>query len=90
VLWLLIASAQIFVTTTSPGFFFGGYWLVGFDLALIGLYFFLTFEAGRDYEAQRLREKRRRRRTPEIEVAESRAQRWRRRMRETLAKLDRL
>lgn len=62
VLWLLIAGAQIFVTLTMPGFFAGGYWLVGLDLALVGLYFFLTFEAGRDYEAQRLREKRRRRR----------------------------
>ena len=59
VLWLLIASAQIFVTLSVPGFFAGGYWLIALDLALIGLYFFLTFEAGRDYEAQRLRDKRR-------------------------------
>jgi hypothetical protein len=90
VLWLLIASAQIFVTATAPGFFLGGYWLVAFDLVLIGLYFFLTFEAGRDYEAQRLREKRRRRRAPESEVAEGRAKRWLRRARETLTTLDRL
>ncbi|MBY6241466.1 DUF6163 family protein [Methylosinus sp. Sm6] len=90
VLWLLIASAQIFMTATAPGFFFGGYWLVAFDLTLIGLYFFLTFEAGRDYEAQRLRDKRRRRRTGEIEAAERLHERWRRRLRETFSRLDRL
>ena len=69
VLWLLIAGAQIFVTLSVPGFFAGGYWLVALDLALIGLYFFLTFAAGRDYEARRLREKRRRRRSPDAEAA---------------------
>jgi hypothetical protein len=66
VLWLLIASAQIFVTLTVPGFFAGGYWLVALDLVLIGVYFVLTFEAGRDFEAQRLRDRRRRRRTAPI------------------------
>ncbi|PWB93720.1 DUF6163 family protein [Methylosinus sporium] len=72
VLWLLIAGAQIFVTLSVPGFFAGGYWLIALDLSLIGLYFFLTFEAGRDYEARRLREKRRRRRGPEAEAVEGR------------------
>jgi uncharacterized membrane protein (DUF2068 family) len=62
VLWLLIASAQIFVSVNMPGFFVGGYWLVGLDLVLIVVYFVLTFEAGRDYEAMRLHEQRRRRR----------------------------
>lgn len=62
VLWLLIASAQIFVTLSLPGFFAGGYWLIALDLILIGVYFFLTFEAGRDFEAQRMRNRRRRRR----------------------------
>jgi len=62
VLWLLIASAQIFITLNMPGFFSGGYWLIGVDVVLIVIYFALTFEAGRDYEAQRLHERRRRRR----------------------------
>lgn len=62
VLWLLIASAQIFVTLSLPGFFAGGYWLIALDLVLIGFYFVLTFEAGRDFEAQRMRDKRLRRR----------------------------
>jgi hypothetical protein len=62
VLWLLIASAQIFVAVSMPGFFAGGYWLIGVDLVLIALYFIITFEAGRDYEAQRTMEQRRRRR----------------------------
>lgn len=61
VLWLLIASAQIFVTLSMPGFFAGGYWLIGVDLVLIAIYFALTFEAGRDVEAQRIRQLRRRR-----------------------------
>ena len=60
VLWLLIASAQIFVTLTVPGFFAGGYFLIGLDLVLIALYFALTFEAGRDFEAQGLRNRRKR------------------------------
>ena len=59
VLWLLIASAQIFVAATTPRVFLGGYWLVGIDLGLIALYFGLTFEAGRDFEAQRVMERRR-------------------------------
>lgn len=67
VLWLLIASAQIFVTLSVPGFFIGGYWLIALDIVLICVYFFLTFEAGRDVEAQRLRDKRRRRRGPEAD-----------------------
>jgi hypothetical protein len=87
VLWLLIASAQIFVTASAPGFFFGGYWLVAFDLALIGAYFFLTFEAGRDYEAQRLRDKRRRRRAVEPEADDNRAQRWLGRLKALRARL---
>jgi hypothetical protein len=64
VLWLLIASSQIFVAMSLPGFFVGGYWLVALDVVLIGLYFALTFEAGRDYDAMRMRSKRQRRRTP--------------------------
>lgn len=60
VLWLLIASAQIFLTLSMPGFFVGGYWLIGVNAVLILMYFALTFEAGRDVEAQRLRERRRR------------------------------
>lgn len=61
VLWLLIASAQIFVASSMPSFFAGGYWLIGIDLVLIALYFTLTFEAGRDFEARRLMDRRRRR-----------------------------
>jgi hypothetical protein len=59
VLWLLIASAQIFVAATMPRVFIGGFWLIGVDLALIALYFGLTFEAGRDFEAKRVMERRR-------------------------------
>jgi len=55
VLWLLIASAQIFVTFSIPGIFAGGFWLVGVDLLLVGLYFVLTYEASRDLDAPRLR-----------------------------------
>lgn len=55
VMWLLIASAQIFVTLSIPGIFAGGYWLIGVDLVLIALYFLLTYEAGRDLEGQRQR-----------------------------------
>jgi len=62
VLWLLVASAQIFLTLSMPSFFMGGYWLIGVDAVLIAMYFGLTFEAGRDVEAQRMRERRRRRR----------------------------
>lgn len=61
VLWLLIASAQIFVTLSLPGFFAGGNWLIVLDLILIGLYFLLTFEAGRDFESARMRNRRHRR-----------------------------
>ncbi len=61
VLWLLIASAQIFVTVSIPGVFAGGVWLIAVDVALIGIYFVLTFEAGRDVDAQRIRERRKRR-----------------------------
>ena len=39
-----------------PQFFAGGYWLIGVDLVLIVLYFKMTFEAGRDFEAQKLME----------------------------------
>jgi hypothetical protein len=60
VLWLLIASAQIFVTLSVPGFFAGGYYLIALDLVLIALYFALTFEAGRDFESQSLRSRRKR------------------------------
>jgi hypothetical protein len=63
VLWLLIASAQIFVAASMPQFFAGGYWLIGVDLVLIVLYFGLTFEAGRDFEAQKLMEQFRRRKS---------------------------
>ncbi|MGA8171026.1 MAG: DUF6163 family protein [Methylocystis sp.] len=63
VLWLLIASAQIFVAASLPRFFAGGYWLIGVDLLLIALYFALTFEAGRDFEAQKLMEQFRRRKS---------------------------
>ena len=89
VLWLLIAGAQIFVTLSVPGFFAGGYWLIALDLALIGLYFFLTFEAGRDYEAQRLREKRRRRRAPEFEAVDGVLGRLQRHARALVARLGR-
>ena len=51
VLWLLIASAQIFLTLSMPGFFVGGYWLIGVNALLILMYFALTFEAGRDVDA---------------------------------------
>jgi len=61
VLWLLIASAQIFVTLSMPGFFVGGYVLIAVNAILIIIYFALTFEAGRDDDAQKLYEKRRRR-----------------------------
>jgi uncharacterized membrane protein (DUF2068 family) len=60
VLWLLIASAQIFLTLSMPGFFTGGYWLIAVNAALIFIYFTLTFEASRDVETRRLRERRRR------------------------------
>ncbi len=60
VLWLLIASAQIFLTLSMPGFFVGGYWLIGVNAILILMYFGLTFEAGRDADAQRMRDRRRR------------------------------
>lgn len=60
VLWLLIAAAQIFVTMSVPDFFVGGPWLIALDLVLIVLYFVLTFEAGRDVEAARIRTRRRR------------------------------
>jgi uncharacterized membrane protein (DUF2068 family) len=60
VLWLLIASAQIFVTLTIPGFFIGGYYLIALDLVLIAIYFALTYAAGRDFEAIRMRDRRRR------------------------------
>ncbi|WP_246206854.1 DUF6163 family protein [Methylocystis heyeri] len=61
VLWLLIASAQIFVAASMPRFFAGGYWLIGVNLVLIVLYFALTFEAGRDFETQNMIDRRRRR-----------------------------
>jgi hypothetical protein len=60
VLWLLIATAQIFLTLSMPGFFIGGYWLIAVNAILILMYFALTFEAGRDVDALRLRERRRR------------------------------
>jgi uncharacterized membrane protein (DUF2068 family) len=62
VLWLLIASAQIFVAAGMPSFFSGGYYLIAVDLVLIMLYFVLTFEAGRDFEAKRVLDQRQRRR----------------------------
>jgi len=62
VLWLLIASAQIFVAAGMPNFFSGGYYLIAVDLVLILLYFILTFEAGRDFEAKRVIDQRQRRR----------------------------
>jgi uncharacterized membrane protein (DUF2068 family) len=62
VLWLLIASAQIFVAAGMPNFFTGGYYLIAVDLVLIMLYFILTFEAGRDFEAKRVIDQRQRRR----------------------------
>jgi uncharacterized membrane protein (DUF2068 family) len=62
VLWLLIASAQIFVAAGMPNFFSGGYYLIAVDLVLIALYFILTFEAGRDFEAKRVIDQRHRRR----------------------------
>ena len=69
VLWLLIASAQIFVTLSLPGFFVGGYWLIGIDAALILFYLTLTFEAGRDDDAVRLHERRRRRKLEKQKAA---------------------
>ncbi|ARN80419.1 DUF6163 family protein [Methylocystis bryophila] len=62
VLWLLIASAQIFVAAGMPNFFSGGYYLIAVDLVLIMLYFILTFEAGRDFEAKKVLDQRQRRR----------------------------
>jgi uncharacterized membrane protein (DUF2068 family) len=64
VLWLLIASAQIFLTLSMPGFFVGGYWLIGVNAILILMYFALTFEAGRDVDAKILRDRRRRKAAP--------------------------
>jgi hypothetical protein len=60
VLWLLIASAQIFVASSMPRFFAGGYFLTGVDFVLITLYFVLTFEAGRDSDGPGASERRRR------------------------------
>ncbi|BDV34231.1 MULTISPECIES: DUF6163 family protein [Methylocystis] len=74
VLWLLIASAQIFMTLSTPGFFIGGYWLIGVNAILILMYFALTFEAGRDVEAQRLRERRRRKAQARASAGEKPAQ----------------
>ncbi len=88
VLWLLIASAQIFVASSMPGFFSGGYWLVAFNLVLIALYFALTFEAGRDLEAKRVIENRRRRR-PEA-VLEPLGARLTRQARKILSELSSL
>jgi Family of unknown function (DUF6163) len=62
VLWLLIASAQIFVAAGMPNFFSGGYYLIAVDVVLIMLYFILTFEAGRDFEAMKVLDQRQRRR----------------------------
>ncbi len=62
VLWLLIASAQIFVAAGMPNFFSGGYYLIVVDVVLIMLYFILTFEAGRDFEAKKVLDQRQRRR----------------------------
>ena len=62
VLWLLIASAQIFVAAGMPNFFSGGYYLIAVDVVLIMLYFILTFEAGRDFEAKKVLDQRQRRR----------------------------
>ncbi len=90
VLWLLIASAQIFVASSMPGFFAGGYWLVGFNLVLIALYFALTFEAGRDLEAKRVIESRRRRRPETSPALEPFGARLMRAARERLSLLRRL
>lgn len=90
VLWLLIASAQIFVTLSVPGFFAGGYWLIALDLILIAVYFVLTFEAGRDFEAQRMRDKRRRRQAApalDLETLDSVVDHGRRRASAFLARL---
>ncbi len=77
VLWLLIASAQIFVTLSIPGFFVGGYLLIGVNAFLIMIYFALTFEAGRDDDAQRLYEKRRQRKAEnEAEPKNGRRPSW--------------
>ncbi len=81
VLWLLIASAQIFVAANMPRFFAGGYWLIGVDLVLIALYFALTFEAGRDFEAQKLIEQFRRGRSATRSIPANQSSRpdwWRR------------
>ncbi len=91
VLWLLIASAQIFVTLSLPGFFAGGYWLIALDLVLIGVYFVLTFEAGRDFEAQRMRDKRHKRRAEpalDIETLDRVAEHARRNWRTLLTRLS--
>lgn len=69
VLWLLIASAQIFLTLSMPSFFVGGYWLIGVNAILILMYFGLTFEAGRDVDAQRMRERRRRKAEDRVRAA---------------------
>ncbi|MDE2363768.1 MAG: hypothetical protein KGM42_13900 [Hyphomicrobiales bacterium] len=48
VLWLLVALSQMLVAWLMPQFFDGGIVVILLDALLIGLYFLLTFEAGRE------------------------------------------
>lgn len=48
VLWLCAAAAQIFVTVLMSDFFAGGPMVVAVDLALIVIYFFLTWRAAQE------------------------------------------
>jgi len=50
VLWLLVALSQIVVALVMPDFFDGGRFVIALDVLLIGLYLFLTYEAGREPE----------------------------------------
>jgi hypothetical protein len=48
VLWLLVTLSQVVVAVAVPSFFDGGLVVVILDVLLIGLYLFLTYEAGRE------------------------------------------
>ena len=48
VLWLMVTMSQIVVAFAIPDFFDGGTIVVILDVLLIGMYLFLTYEAGRE------------------------------------------
>jgi hypothetical protein len=48
VLWLMVTMSQIVVAFAMPYFFDGGIIVVILDVLLIGMYLFLTYEAGRE------------------------------------------